>query len=97
MTTIIKSELESIKDKIRYYSQLNTDNNDKLKKITSTLLNYYTTSNTKKLTELTDELMMHNKTIIGNNEKYINIINRTISNYEDTAYKSKRNFESSGD
>ena len=97
MATIMKNELGNIKDKIRYYAQLNTDNANKIEKVTTRMIGLYTTSNTKNLTSLTDEIMMQNKKIMSNNNKYVNIINRTISNYDDDSSKSERKFESTGE
>lgn len=97
MATIVKSELEGIKTKIKYYVQLNSDNSTNINKATTRLLSLYKTDNTKDLMNLTDEIMMQNKVIINNNDKYINILNRTISNYEDDTQKSERKFEKIGE
>ena len=110
MATIVKNELDNLKNKVKYYSQLNTDNStsinikDKageisgsINKTTTKLLSLYTTNNTKNLTTLTDEIMLQNKKIISNNNKYINILNRTISNYTEDSDTSKRKFEKIGE
>jgi hypothetical protein len=97
MATIVKNELDNLKNKVKYYSQLNTDNSTSINKTTTKLLSLYTTNNTKNLTTLTDEIMLQNKKIISNNNKYINILNRTISNYTEDSDTSKRKFEKIGE
>ena len=69
---IIKNGLENAKNKLIYFDGENDEKSDKINQSLNKLLNFYTSSNTKKLTNLTDELMVENKKIMGNNEKYIN-------------------------
>ena len=94
---IIKNGLENAKNKLIYFDGENDEKSDKINQSLNKLLNFYTSSNTKKLTNLTDELMVENKKIMGNNEKYINIIKRTTDEYIDTSDKRKRQFEKIGE
>jgi hypothetical protein len=94
---IIKSGLEDAKTKLIYFAGENNEESKKLNQSTAKLLGLYESNNTKALTKKTDEAMIENKKIIENNNKYINIINRTIEKHVDESVDRTKAFEKIGE
>lgn len=93
MAWISEVELENILSKAQYYTRENVQQSTNLEFYLNDLLSIYKTNNTAKLSNIIDELKIMNKIIQENDNKYCEVINRTIVNYKKDATLSTKHFE----
>lgn len=93
MTWISETELENIHSKAQYYTRESLQQSTNLEFYLNDLLLLYKTNNTSKISNIIDKLKIMNKIIQENDNKYCEVINRTIVNYKKDAALSTQRFE----
>ncbi len=93
MAWISEPELESVLNKAQYYTKENLQQSTNLEFYLNDLLSLYKSKNTTKLSNIIEELKSVNAKIQNNDDKYCEVLRRTIANYKQDAALSTKKFE----